>query len=54
MREHCEVDEEVRKCSAEWTFLKPHLYMQNLLRAADTVRARRSVCRPNGEKSASR
>jgi uncharacterized protein YbjT (DUF2867 family) len=38
MREHREVDEEVRKSAAGWTLLKPHLYMQNLLRAADAVR----------------
>jgi uncharacterized protein YbjT (DUF2867 family) len=38
MREHHEVDEEVRSGSAAWTFLKPHLYMQNLLRAAEAVR----------------
>jgi uncharacterized protein YbjT (DUF2867 family) len=38
MREHHEVDEEVQKGPASWTLLKPHLYMQNLLRAADAVR----------------
>jgi uncharacterized protein YbjT (DUF2867 family) len=38
MREHHEVDEEVRRGPARWTLLKPHLYMQNLLRAADAVR----------------
>src|SRR6516165_10673266 len=32
MREHHEVDEEVRKGPAGWSLLKPHLYMQNLLR----------------------
>jgi len=37
MREHHEVDEEVRKGPASWTLLKPHLYMQNLLRAANAV-----------------
>jgi len=38
MREHHEVDEEVRKGPAGWSLLKPHLYMQNLLRAANAVR----------------
>jgi uncharacterized protein YbjT (DUF2867 family) len=38
MREHEEVDELVRRSGAGFTLLKPHLYMQNLLRAADTVR----------------
>jgi uncharacterized protein YbjT (DUF2867 family) len=33
MREHHEVDEEVRQGPAKWTLLKPHLFMQNLLRA---------------------
>jgi uncharacterized protein YbjT (DUF2867 family) len=37
MREHHEVDEEVRKGAASWTLLTPHLYMQNLLRAANAV-----------------
>ena len=37
MREHDEVDEEARKGPADWTLLKAHLYMQNLLRAADAV-----------------
>jgi uncharacterized protein YbjT (DUF2867 family) len=38
MLEHHEVDEKVRKGPASWTLLKPHLYMQNLLRAANAVR----------------
>ena len=48
MREHYEVDEEVRKGPADWTFLKPHLYMQNLLRAADTVRREGMLSAPMG------
>ena len=46
MREHHEVDEEVRKGPAGWTFLKPHLFMQNLLRAADTVRREGRLAAP--------
>ena len=38
MREHHEVDEKIRQGPASWTFLEPHLFMQNLLRAAETVR----------------
>lgn len=38
MREHDAVDQYVRAGPAGWTLLKPHLYMQNLLRAADAVR----------------
>jgi uncharacterized protein YbjT (DUF2867 family) len=37
MREHHEVDEEIRQGPASWTFLKPHLFMQNLLRAAEAI-----------------
>ncbi|MGE3291864.1 MAG: NmrA family NAD(P)-binding protein [Geminicoccaceae bacterium] len=46
MREHHEVDEEVRKGPAGWTFLKPHLFMQNLLRAADAVRREGRLAAP--------
>lgn len=38
MREHHVIDEQIRVGPARWTLLKPHLYMQNLLRAADSVR----------------
>ena len=48
MREHSDVDGEVRKGPAAWTFLKPHLYMQNLLRAADTVRRDGRLAAPMG------
>ena len=46
MREHHEVDEEVRKGPAGWTLLKPHLFMQNLLRAADAVRREGRIAAP--------
>lgn len=49
MREHHEGDEEVRKGPAVWTLLKPHLYMQNLLRAADVVRRERKLAAPMGD-----
>jgi uncharacterized protein YbjT (DUF2867 family) len=48
MREHHEVDEEVRKGPAGWTLLKPHLYMQNLLRAANAVRREGRLAAPMG------
>jgi uncharacterized protein YbjT (DUF2867 family) len=48
MREHHEVDEEVRKGPAGWTLLKPHLYMQNLLRAAYAVRREGWLAAPMG------
>ena len=48
MREHDEVDEEVCKGPAAWTLLKPHLYMQNLLRAAKAVRREGRLAAPMG------
>ena len=49
MRDHHEVDEEVRQGAAEWTFLKPHLFLQNLLRAADAVRRDGILAAPMGD-----
>jgi uncharacterized protein YbjT (DUF2867 family) len=49
MREHEEVDALVRTSGARWTLLKPHLYMQNLLRAADEVRRAGVLSAPMGE-----
>jgi uncharacterized protein YbjT (DUF2867 family) len=48
MREHHTTDEEVRAGSAGWTLLKPHLYMQNLLRAANAVRREGLLAAPMG------
>ena len=48
MREHHEVDEEVRKGPASWTLLKPHLYMQNLLRTANAVGREGRLAAPMG------
>jgi uncharacterized protein YbjT (DUF2867 family) len=48
MREHHESDEEIRKGLADWTLLRPHLYMQNLLRAADVVRREGRLAAPMG------
>ena len=48
MREHDEVDEEVCKGPAAWTLLKTHLYMQNLLRAANAVRREGRLAAPMG------
>ncbi len=48
MREHNEIDDEIRESPAEWTLLKPHLYMQNLLRAADAVRREGKLAAPMG------
>jgi uncharacterized protein YbjT (DUF2867 family) len=48
MREHHEIDEEVRKGPAAWTLLKPHLHMHNLPRAADAVRREARLAAPMG------
>ena len=48
MREHHAIDEEIREGLADWTLLKPHLYMQNLLRAADAVRREGRLVAPMG------
>lgn len=49
MREHHEVDEDVLHGPAAWTLLKPHLYLQNLLRAVDAVRRDGLLSAPMGE-----
>ena len=37
MRWHAAIEEQLRDSSLRWTFLRPHLYMQNLLRFAGDV-----------------
>src|SRR4029078_8500614 len=39
MRDHHAVEERLRGSGMPWTFLRPHLYMQNLLRFAGPVAA---------------
>jgi uncharacterized protein YbjT (DUF2867 family) len=48
MREHHAVDEKARSGPAGWTLLKPHLYMQNLLRIAEAVRTDGLLAAPMG------
>jgi uncharacterized protein YbjT (DUF2867 family) len=48
MRDHHAIDEEIRVGRTSWTLLKPHLYMQNLLRAADAVRREGRLTAPMG------
>lgn len=48
MREHHAVDEMVRAGPGGWTLLQPHLFMQNLLRAADTIRSTGRLSAPMG------
>jgi uncharacterized protein YbjT (DUF2867 family) len=44
MREHHEIDEEVRKGPAAWTLLKPHLHMHKSARRSATS-SRSAACR---------
>jgi uncharacterized protein YbjT (DUF2867 family) len=48
MRDHHEVEQLVKQRATSWTFLRPHLYMQNLLRAADDVRLDGRLSAPMG------
>jgi uncharacterized protein YbjT (DUF2867 family) len=49
MREHEEVDAELRASGIGWTLLRPHLYMQNLLRAVEPVRREGVLASPMGD-----
>src|ERR1700712_4692660 len=49
MRDHAEVEGRVRAGVARWTLLRPHLYMQNLLRAAGAVQADGRLSAPMGD-----
>jgi uncharacterized protein YbjT (DUF2867 family) len=48
MRDHAEVDAVLRAGRFGWTLLRPHLYLQNLLRAADAVRRDGVLIAPMG------
>ena len=37
MRDHAEIEDAIKDSGMEWTFIRPHLYMQNLLRFGDSV-----------------
>jgi uncharacterized protein YbjT (DUF2867 family) len=50
MRDHQKVDDKLLEGPANWTLLKPHLYMQNLTRAADTARSEGRLPAPMGER----
>jgi uncharacterized protein YbjT (DUF2867 family) len=49
MRDHHAVEQLVRRQAGSWTFLRPHLSMQNLLRAAEAVRSTGRVTAPMGD-----
>jgi uncharacterized protein YbjT (DUF2867 family) len=48
MRWHHAVEERLRVSEFAWTFLRPHLYMQNLLRFAGTVAEHGRIAAPMG------
>lgn len=37
MRDHAETEDEIKASGLAWTFIRPHLYMQNLLRFGEKV-----------------
>ena len=49
MRDHHLVEERLRASGMGWTFLRPHLYMQNLLRFAGPVAADGRLAAPMGD-----
>lgn len=49
MRDHRAVEERLWASGMAWTFLRPHLYMQNLLRFAGPVAAEGRLAAPMGE-----
>jgi uncharacterized protein YbjT (DUF2867 family) len=48
MRDHNAVEERLRASGMAWTFLRPHLYMQNLLRFAGPVAGEGRLAAPMG------
>ncbi len=48
MRGHHATEEQLRASAFRWTFLRPHLYMQNLLRLAGNVAGRGRLPAPMG------
>lgn len=48
MRGHHATEEQLRASSFQWTFLRPHLYMQNILRLAGDVAGRGRLAAPMG------
>lgn len=49
MRHHAILEQRVRDGSMHWTVARPHLFLQNLLRAADVVRATGRLSAPMGD-----
>mgnify|MGYP002735638974 CR=1 FL=1 len=49
MREHAEVDAALQHSDMAWTLIQPHLYMQNLLRAAEAIQREGVLAAPMGQ-----
>ncbi len=49
MRWHAETERQLQKSSMEWTFLRPHLYMHNLLRFGPAVAEQSAFFAPMGK-----
>lgn len=48
MRAHAETEEQLKESKMSWTFLRPQLYMQNLLRFGEQVAENNSFSAPMG------
>jgi len=51
MRWHYAIEERLRTSEFEWTFLRPHLFMQNLLRLAGDVAEKGVIAAPMGTRA---
>jgi uncharacterized protein YbjT (DUF2867 family) len=49
MRWHAETEEQLQNSRVEWTFLRPHLYMHNLLRFGESVAEEAQFSAPMGK-----
>lgn len=49
MRWHAAIEERLRESPFAWTFLRPHLFMQNLLRLAGDVAEQSRIAAPMGD-----
>jgi uncharacterized protein YbjT (DUF2867 family) len=48
MRWHAETEKQLKHADVSWTLLRPHLYMDNLLRAGDAVAEKKQLAAPMG------
>ena len=51
MRDHAFIDERLRRSDMAWTLVRPHLFMQNLLRQAGSIRAEGRLKAPLGDQA---